>query len=255
MNRKAEELGCTDTHFVTPNGLDAEDDGGTHHTTAADLARIMRYCITESPKAEEFLKITQTDTYTFTKTDGSGSYSCTNHNAFLHMMDGALTGKTGFTGTAGYCYVGALQRDGKLLIVTLLACGWPNNKRYKWSDTRKLMEYGLEQFEKTTIGGEVLELDKIPVENGKKDTVAVEAEEGSCEVLIRQGEEITRTVQLQPSFDAPVERGQEAGYVEYQVGDEVYLKRKILVTESSEEIDYKYCLEQAVKRYLLRAVS
>ena len=45
MNQKAKELGCTDTHFITPNGLDAEDGGGVHHTTARDLALIMRYAI------------------------------------------------------------------------------------------------------------------------------------------------------------------------------------------------------------------
>ena len=38
MNEKAKELGCKDTHFVTPNGLDGEDEGGIHHTTARDLA-------------------------------------------------------------------------------------------------------------------------------------------------------------------------------------------------------------------------
>ena len=62
------------------------------------------------------------------------------------MMDGALSGKTGFTQDAGYCYVGALRKDGKTLIVALLACGWPNNKGYKWSDTKKLMTYGMENY-------------------------------------------------------------------------------------------------------------
>ena len=42
MNQKAEEIGCSDTHFVTPNGLDDEDAGGEHATTAVDLARILR---------------------------------------------------------------------------------------------------------------------------------------------------------------------------------------------------------------------
>ena len=56
MNQKAKEIGCTDTHFVTPNGLDAKDDGGSHHTTARDLALIMRYAI-QNPM---FLKITET---------------------------------------------------------------------------------------------------------------------------------------------------------------------------------------------------
>lgn len=44
---------------------------------------------------------------------------------FLNMMEGALTGKTGFTGKAGYCYVGALSREGKTFSIALLACGWP----------------------------------------------------------------------------------------------------------------------------------
>ena len=58
MNEKAAAIGCTDTHFVTPNGLDASDAGGDHHTTAADLARIMRYCVWISPKAAQFLAVT-----------------------------------------------------------------------------------------------------------------------------------------------------------------------------------------------------
>ncbi len=51
MNRKAAELGCDDTYFLTPNGLDAEDkeSGKIHSTTAADLARILRYCILTLP--------------------------------------------------------------------------------------------------------------------------------------------------------------------------------------------------------------
>lgn len=74
MNAKAEEIGCADTFFVTPNGLDAiltyQDDNGNevqrqHSTTAGDLARIMSYCIMDSPKKEEFLSITGTPAYSF----------------------------------------------------------------------------------------------------------------------------------------------------------------------------------------------
>ena len=53
------------------------------------------------------------------------------------MMEGAVSGKTGFTGEAGYCYVGALKREKRTFIVALLACGWPNNRSYKWEDTKK----------------------------------------------------------------------------------------------------------------------
>ena len=90
MNQKAEEIGCSDTHFVTPNGLDDEDAGGEHATTAVDLARILRYCIMQSPKRDEFLEITRTKTYEFSDVEQKKHYSCYNHNAFLDMMEGAL---------------------------------------------------------------------------------------------------------------------------------------------------------------------
>ena len=73
MTKKAKELGCKDTFFVTPNGLDGslelKKSGKSinyeHHTTAADLAAVMSYCIVKSPKKEAFLKITRTPSYTF----------------------------------------------------------------------------------------------------------------------------------------------------------------------------------------------
>ena len=142
MNAKAAEIGCKDTHFITPNGLDAKDAEGVHSTTAKDLAKIMRYCIMISTEKETFLEVTRAKEYQFQDTEKKRSFSCHNHNAFLDMMDGALSGKTGFTADAGYCYVGSLRRDKRTFIVALLACGWPNNKGYKWKDTRKLMEYG-----------------------------------------------------------------------------------------------------------------
>ena len=142
MNAKAAEIGCKNTHFITPNGLDAEDEGGVHSTTAEDLAKIMRYCIMTSGEKETFLEVTRTKEYQFQDADRKRTFSCHNHNAFLDMMDGALSGKTGFTAEAGYCYVGSLRQDDRTFIVALLACGWPDNKGYKWKDTRKLMEFG-----------------------------------------------------------------------------------------------------------------
>ena len=92
MNRKAQDIGCVDTTFLTPNGLDAKDDAGFHHTTAADLAKIMKYCIKESLKSDEFLEITRTAQYSFSDAEGKCTYQCTNHNAFLQMME-----KLGYT--------------------------------------------------------------------------------------------------------------------------------------------------------------
>ena len=49
------------------------------------------------------------------------------------MMDGVLAGKTGYTSQAGYCYVCAWEEEGKTFVVSLLGCGWPNHKTYKWA--------------------------------------------------------------------------------------------------------------------------
>lgn len=134
MNAKVEELGCADSHFVTPNGLDGEDEGGAHHTTAYDLSLIMAYCI----QNETFLKITQTLSAEIATADGARSWTLTNHNAFLQMKDGSISGKTGFTAKAGYCYVGAYQSGRHVYTYALLACGWPNHKEYKGSMKKSL---------------------------------------------------------------------------------------------------------------------
>lgn len=89
LNRKAKQIGCKNTYFITPNGLDAEDENGKHHTTAKDLALIMRYAI----KNETFLHIAQTRDYTFSEITGKRTFSVHNANAFLDMRDGVLAGK------------------------------------------------------------------------------------------------------------------------------------------------------------------
>lgn len=84
MNAKAKEIGCTNTHFVTPNGLDSADAGGIHQTTARDLALIMSYAV----KNKAFLHITQTRDYSFSDISGKRQFSVHNANAFLDMTPG-----------------------------------------------------------------------------------------------------------------------------------------------------------------------
>lgn len=260
MNLKARELGCDDTYFITPNGLDAENKNGIHSTTAKDLARILRYCIMESPKKAEFLAITQMPAYTFWNYSKTQIYQCTNHNAFLGMMDGALTGKTGFTGNAGYCYVGALQWEGKTLIVSLLACGWPNNRGYKWEDTRKLMTYGLTNYEYRDVF-EQKELGRIAVLNGRQqgttiDEVATtsleygsDVEQMHLSLLLRKDEQITVHYQLPRQLEAPVRKGQQIGVAQYFLGKELLQEYPIYAGEQVDVRDYYWCLEQIGAAY------
>lgn len=255
MNELAKEIGCLDSYFITPNGLDATDANGFHHTTASDLALIMRYCIKLSEKSAEFLSVTGTSQHTFTDLDGKSSYNCNNHNAFLQMMEGAVSGKTGFTGNAGYCYVGALTRDGRTYIVALLACGWPNNKTYKWSDTKKLMTYGIENFIKRNLNEiepDASQLLPVKVFDGQADQIGAEVfvtpkivEEGGTEdILTRNDEEIVLKYEIAKELYAPVEKDTYLGKLTYLLGDEVLKECKILADGSVAKIDFFWCMER-----------
>ncbi|MCD7833984.1 MAG: D-alanyl-D-alanine carboxypeptidase [Lachnospiraceae bacterium] len=251
MNAKADEIGCTQTYYITPNGLDAEDENGEHHTTAHDLALVMRYCLTQSPKSEEFLAVTQTASYTFSNLSGTQTYSCTNHNAFLNLMEGAISGKTGFTGKAGYCYVGALLRDEKLLIVALLACGWPNNKGYKWVDTKKLMNYGLTEFEARDITAVDIATEELVVTNGQQESVStILTEPLPTEVLMRADDPVEVRVEILRTIEAPVTEGTQVGLVHYLVDGEEYAVTSILTENGVKERTYLYCLRELVKEYM-----
>ena len=273
MNRKASELGCVNTCFITPNGLDAtadfkntfgEMESREHSTTAKDLATIMSYCIAKSPKKEIFLEITRTQSYAFSDLSGKRNFNCNNHNAFLTMMSGALSGKTGFTGKAGYCYVGALRQDGKTLVVALLACGWPNNKTYKWSDTRKLMEYGLKyykyhSFDEKKIPEDALQA--IEVSDAKtrhideQSYVSVKLEDKDADeckgVLLNDNEKIQVYYERPKHIEAPVIEGEKVGYIKYMVGDEEWKRINIVTADNIEKRDALWFVKMVFNCWLI----
>ncbi len=131
MNRKAKEIGCTSTHFVTPNGLDS---GLNHYTTAADLAKIASYAY----KNSTFRNIIKTKSYSFKSISGY-SYSMKNTNDLLGSMTGVKGMKTGYTQKAGYCYVGVIKsKKGNTYICVTLGA---KTSTARWSDAKALLNY------------------------------------------------------------------------------------------------------------------
>ena len=261
MNEKAGEIGCEDTWFITPNGLDAQEEVQgevkKHHTTATDLGKIMRYCIFQSPKKEKFLEITRTPSYSFQDVSGKRSFSCNNHNAFLSMMEGALSGKTGFTSQAGYCYIGALEQDGKTLIVALLGCGWPNHKDYKWQDTRALMEYGLEHYTLHSFSEAKLPQipSVIPVQNGQGEKLGemaqvttVRRETEDMKLLLGAEDEVRTVYRGKTFLEAPVKEGDKIGEISYELNGETWKTEDVVAGNDVKKIDYAWCLKQTVER-------
>ena len=242
MNQKAKHLGCYHTYFITPNGLDAEDEHGKHSTTARDLARIMRCCI----KNETFLSITREPSWAFTDMDGNRSFTVQNKNAFLQMMEGALTGKTGFTNEAGYCYVGALERGEKRLITVVLACGWPNHKTWKWMDTKALMNYGLEDYHKETVGSDRMALEPVSVMDGQKEKVEILTDAVLEDFLLKEDDEFTMEVLVPDILKAPVQAGELVGSVVYYINGQIVDLFPVYTASEVKKIDLKWRLRQVI---------
>lgn len=136
MNRKAKEIGLSNTHFESPHGLDHEN----HYTTAYDLARLMAYAL----KNESFCRISST-----VKTEIRGALDnaryLVNHNRLLRTYEGMIGGKTGYTKKSGRCLVTAAQRDGLTLIAVTLSAS------DDWNDHKKLLDYGFSYYESTVL--------------------------------------------------------------------------------------------------------
>ena len=238
MNEKAVQIGCTQTHFVTPNGLDAEDAGGIHATTARDLALIMRYAI----QNQEFLKIAQTTDYNFSDLEGKRTFVLHNTNALLGNMDGILAGKTGFTVGAGYCYVCAVKREDRTFVIAVLASGWPSHKNYKYEDTAKLVNYAFEQYQyyeiwKETQIGAVEVKEGIPIsdrlfEPAYANVEVLGAMEQKRRILLREDEQIQVHEELKKDLSAPVQKGDVVGNIVYTLEGDVVCRYPILLKDS-----------------------
>lgn len=255
MNEKAKAIGCMDTYFITPNGLDAQNSGGIHGTTARDLALIMSYCL----KNETFLTITGTANYTFSNLAGTRQYACYNHNAFLTMMDGALTGKTGFTGNAGYCYVGALRQDNRTFVVALLACGWPNNRSCKWSDTKALMTYALNNYQYRDVFQHQKLLESIPVKNARpageklyqSTYITPTIAETELNILMKESEQINVLYDIPTSLTAPLKAGTQIGTVSYYLEEQCIQTYPIRIKEAVQKLTINWYFHYVINRFFV----
>lgn len=146
MNAAAARIGCTDTHFANPSGLDNLD----HYTTARDMAKIAQ----EAMKNDLFRDIAKTYTYSLPRSNIQGSrvlvgadtnwLNGSEDNEFYYPY--AIGIKTGFLNRAGYCYVGAAEKNG----VELISVVFYSSRNGRWTDSVKLMEYGFTQFVSVT---------------------------------------------------------------------------------------------------------
>ena len=134
MNQKAAALGCTNTHFVNPNGLNDPD----HYSTCRDMAKIAKAAF-ENPTIRE---ISSTLSYTFPATKKAAARTITPGHKMLYPTDsryysGILGGKTGYTSLAGNTLVTCVEQNGVRLIAVVMKASGTH-----YTDTKAMLDYG-----------------------------------------------------------------------------------------------------------------
>lgn len=210
MTEKARALGCADTVFETPNGLDK----GDHHSTAHDMAIIAAYALDN----EEFVRVIGTKTVSFESS--KRRYDIVNKDRFLTEYRGALGIKTGFTGKAGHCFVGAAERGEMTLISVVLASGWGSaGKNKKWTDTKKIMDYGFGEYEKKQIACADSVVCAVRVENGRAERVNAVLSQDFFAPMRKDENYSIKTRPIAP-VKAPIKKGDRLGTAEIYINGE-----------------------------------
>ena len=195
MNRRARELGLTDTRFASPNGL---DDSG--YSTARDLVALTTAAFEE----RGFARIVSTRFHRIPAPEGDPRH-IQNRNALLWLYPGATGVKTGYTAAAGFCLVATAERDGLRLVGVVL--GAPGEA---FSQAATLLNHGYAAYERRTVIAEGESLEPIEVGDRPVPTVAGEP----VEALVARGQPVSLEVRPEPDLRLPIDRGQPLGVVE-----------------------------------------
>lgn len=220
MNEKAQSLGCRNSHFVNPNGLDDPE----HYSTARDLALITR----EALNNEAFCSIVSS------KTASVGDLTYRNHNKLLSMYDGVFGVKTGYTMAAGRSLVSCCEREGMTLICVTLSA--PDD----WDDHMSLYDWGYENWQRRDLAGEISA--SVPLIGGETEAAEVLPLE-ELAVVCRTGDTISYRYELPRFVFAGFEAGQTAGQVTAFVNGEEAARCALVYGEGS------VCIEQGLSRW------
>lgn len=254
MNRRAAELGMTNTHFTNTHGLPDEN----HYTTAWDIWLLSQ----QAMKNETFRTIVATKEYRVPATNMSGERHFYNTNALLsqlkhrgYVYKPAIGIKTGTTGDAGLCLVSAAQLNDRTLYCVVLGAELkhqPDNsyKRMNFSETIRLYEWGFKNFSYRTITEDKDPVAQLEVTLSDTDHVLVRPE-GSLSALLPNDldlNEFTKTITLDSqSVEAPVAEGQVLGTITLSYNGREYGSLDLVALNDVERSDLLFYIDRCEK--------
>ena len=248
MNERAARCGAKDTNFTNPNGFN-EPIQPKHKTTAYDLAVITK----EAMKNKTFREIVSTVDYYIPKTNMSKKRAFRNSNRCIsdgvskvplpdyvenkgfYRYEPAIGVKTGYTSTAGSCFVGWAEKDDTDMIAVVL-----NSSTYesRFEDAIALWEYGFEKYHTYNVASAGEILDEFRIKHGAKGEVTVTLNEDLGVTLNKEDKDPDIDTKIEPydrKTKAPVKEGDELGTITVYKGDDAVEQRVLIAAENVEK--------------------
>lgn len=238
MNNKAKEIGCKNTHFVNPNGIDNKN----HYTTAYDMYLITNYVM----KNETFAKIVSTYQYTLPATNkhSASDRIMKNTNNFVNpnseYYDKKVKGvKTGTTDLAGNCLI-TDSADNRLEFITVVLGAETSNS--KFNESSKMIEYAFNNYTVSDLHKKGDVIKNVEVKNATDETknlnLVISDDIAVMNNVSVKVNEIEPEIVLNDNIVAPISKGQELGTIKYNVDGLEYNAK--LLAESDVEVKTYY---------------
>lgn len=219
MNKRAKELGCTDSHFVNPNGLHNDD----HYTSAYDLYLIAREAMTH----EEFQTIVNTAQKTLPATNMNAERKIYTTNQLILSKSTPIYYapcygiKTGHTSQAGYCLVSYATQNDYTYYSVVLGAEMGTEYAGSFTETRDLFSWAFDTFrlKTATKAGAAVTEGKVRLGRGSDHVTLVTAQD--IPILIPANADtdaLETSIQIEDSYDAPIAKGDKLGTVTYSFG-------------------------------------
>lgn len=222
MNKKAIEIGCTNTHFVNPSGIHSDD----HYSTAYDLSLIGRYAMQNNT----FRKIVNKTSCSLPTTEKYPNEDRTfaNTNALLmsnssYYYPYAIGIKTGFTTPAGNCLVAGGMHDGLEFITVVLGSFENNEISQRYSDTKKLFDFAYSNYSIRPLRNKNDVVGVVEISNATADTKDLNILcDKDISVFMNVENEVFPEIILKESLLAPIQVGDIVGNIKYNVSGTSY---------------------------------
>lgn len=253
MNQRAAELGCTGTHFMNPHGMPHDD----HYTTAYDLYLIAK----QAMKYDLFREVVKCDEYYVEPTNlnenrrhfynTNGLLSNKKYSGYYYEYCTGI--KTGSTSAAGYCLLSSAEKEGQRLICVMMGCENPKDEndvihRKQFTETKRLFEWGFENFSFHTILDAAHPVAEVPVTLSTENDYVSVVVDGTLEAQLPNditSEDFEWTYDLPESVEAPVKAGDKLGTLTVTLDGESFGSVDLVAVNSVERSQILAAKEKA----------